>query len=244
MEILILIKKSTQGNTIGIRCYIINYVIHSIQYKKLLAIDSNTADLSLLHFLFLSFSCRIDHLEAQVLSVSHLLTHHDVRLTKLESQVTELTDMVLKFSSCGAHFYKTKPEFEEALRIFNEVRTGRGSPFRWILAEKKNASSGDGGGGDGKESNEGTADSRTIKTDIDELRDRIAAVEHGMDAMHSLLSTSNDDVDRELAALSATMARLQEKVEELGDRWVENFMRCVYYVLCFMFWETFMRKQE
>ena len=87
-----------------------------------------------------------------------------------------------------------------------------------ILAEKKNASSGDGGGGDGKESNEGTADSRTIKTDIDELRDRIAAVEHGMDAMHSLLSTSNDDVDRELAALSATMARLQEKVEELGDR--------------------------
>jgi hypothetical protein len=48
---------------------------------------------------------RIDSLEDRV-------KQHDVLLTSLETQMTELTEMVLKLSSCGAHFYKTKPEFD------------------------------------------------------------------------------------------------------------------------------------
>jgi hypothetical protein len=189
-----------------------------------------------------------------VLSASNRLNHHDLRLTSLESEVTELTEMILKISSCGAHFYKTNPDvdFSKAVHggkcskgLFVEARTKIYTPhgsnskdlihashqcinddtcLRDTQAEKIDA----GGGGDGtmtniffKNSNDAKDDAptTTLKFDIDELRVRITSLEHRMDALHSLLSSSSDGVDQELATFSATISKLQEKVEELEGIW-------------------------
>ncbi|KAG7673073.1 hypothetical protein NADE_008384 [Nannochloris sp. 'desiccata'] len=209
----------------------------------------------------LASSLILDMLEIEVLSASHRLTHHDLRLTSLESKVNELTEMMLKISSCGAHFYKNNPAFDFSKAVhggrFSEgllvegrtkIYTPHGSTSKDLIhashqcineidddkctpefqaepvAEKIIA----GSGGSEKtakflENNNDAEDDATIKDttklDIDKLRDRIAALEHGMDAIHLLLSSSSDGVDQELATLSATIWRLQEKVEELEGIW-------------------------
>jgi len=203
-------------------------------------------------------------LEIEVLSASHRVSHHDLRLTSLESQVAELTEMMLKFSSCGAHFYKDNPDFDSSKAVqggkFSEglfvegktkVSTPQGSDSKDLIhashkcvndmnddtclrdfqaesvVEKINAGGGGGGGGGDGERATNVSDksddakdadvtpTATNKLEIDELRVRIAALEHGMDAIQSLLSASSDGIDQELATLSATLWKLQEKVEEL-----------------------------
>jgi hypothetical protein len=182
-----------------------------------------------------------------VLSTSHHVNHQEVRLTSLESQVTELTEMVLKISSCRAHSYKSNKrqfDFPKAVQgrgkvagggsgLFVEGRTkicsagstdlvetsskGRSVVGKESIRKSKVVLVEETNGGGGRSISMGGNDETTTTTDrlIDELKDRVAALEHGMEALHSLLSSSNDDVDQELASLSATLSRLQERIDEL-----------------------------
>ena len=130
--------------------------------------------------------------------------------------MNELTEMMLKLSSCGAYFYKTKPEFDFSKAVpgqdisdslFVEGRTKistHGSNSKDlihalpqcrqdILNENCARKNGfvlvdDDGGGGRRENN----DDITKMRDLNELRDRIVALEHGIEAMKSLLSTANE----------------------------------------------------
>ncbi|KAL4518813.1 hypothetical protein Ndes2437B_g00891 [Nannochloris sp. 'desiccata'] len=147
---------------------------------------------------------RLDMLEIEVLSASHRLTHHDLRLTSLESKVNELTEMMLKISSYDD---KCTPEFQ-AEPVAEKIIAGSGGSEKTAKFLENN-----------NDAEDDATIKDTTKLDIDKLRDRIAALEHGMDAIHLLLSSSSDGVDQELATLSATIWRLQEKVEELEGIW-------------------------
>lgn len=161
---------------------------------------------------------------------------HGTRVTSLEAQVSELADILRSQSSCGAHFAENSPIMElhnlvdaldmprRALKGRTEVIVPPGSSTEMAhapgqqcmgqphcspataLEDITNANIGN---------EEVESDNSGFNSNIKELFKRISPLEGGVESLHSVLSSARDQMDQELSTITAGMAAMEERVDEL-----------------------------